>query len=343
MSPVKRTSFKNFFSSNVSKTESSIETAPANNRAVIESSSKFIYTPGNGYKYHIFLQPGSITVVHPGPVDICCVAGGGAGGGGHDADPITPSCTGGGGAGGMLETLNQNLLRGIYKITVGTGGRSSALGPTSSVKPGTPSVFNRPPEGGGPLVATGGGYGRQYSDPLGYSAGPGGSGGGGTHISPTADSPFIRASGIAGQGNPGSNGQKVSSPPTNKWAAGGGGGGAGGAAENFGGVGPPWTGVPNQGGRDGGIGKEMFSGDTGIPDVFGSPGPTPGRWFAGGGGGGGSPNGAGGVGGGGAGGGTNGKFGTGGGGGGREFSFGPGTQGEGGRGGPGIVVIRYLI
>jgi len=342
MSPVKRTSFKNFFSSNVSKTESSIETAPANNRAVIESSSKFIYTPGNGYKYHIFLQPGSITVVHPGPVDICCVAGGGAGGGGHDADPSTPTCTGGGGAGGMLETLNQNLLRGIYKITVGTGGRSSALGPTSSVKPGTPSVFNRPPEGGGPLVATGGGYGRQYSSPFGYSAGPGGSGGGGTHISPTADSPFIRASGIAGQGNPGSNGQKVISPPTNKWAAGGGGGGAGGAAENFGGVGPPWTGVPNQGGRDGGIGKAMFSGDTGIPDVFGSPGPTPGRWFAGGGGGGGSPNGAGGVGGGGSG-GTNGKFGTGGGGGGLQFSFGPGAQNEGGRGGPGIVVIRYLI
>lgn len=66
---------------------------------------------------------------------------------------------------------------------------------------------------------------------------------------------------------------------------GGGGGGAGGAGTSV-------TSPSSPAGK-GGLGRAAFLGDTGIPPSYGTPGPSSGRWFAGGGGGGnhdGTPN-----------------------------------------------------
>ena len=78
-----------------------------------------------------------------------------------------------------------------------------------------------------------------------------------------------------------------------------------------------------------------FSGDTGIPSSYGTPGPSAGRWFAGGGGGEGPSGGdsGGSVGGGGYGGTTAGVQNTGGGGG--------GNTPDGSKGMDGIVIIKY--
>ena len=124
---------------------------------------------------------------------------------------------------------------------------------------------------------------------------------------------------------------------------GGGGGGAGGAGQGF-----PI--VPSEYSY-GGIGRAAFSDDAGIPPAYGTPGPTPGRYFAGGGGGGTIVIGRlGGDGGGGTGGdrsptnvqtSTAGTVNTGGGGGGGSGED-PANTYKGRAGGPGIIIIRYI-
>jgi len=251
-----------------------------------------------------------------------------------------------------------------YLIIAGGGGGGSYYpgGYTSGGK-GTPSVFTI--SGGTPVTAIGGGGGIKYNQPGSWPASNGGSGGGGGGGGAVPAGSGENYPGPTQQGYPGGAGGSGTD-------AAGGGGGAGAAGQAS--PGPPW--VPGAGG----VGKAAFSGDTGIPPSYGTPGPGPGRWFAGGGGGGSRPAGApGGAGGGGAGGagaaGTNGTGGTGGGGGGGEngigaghggggaggyveatgYVIGPGTHdidiGPGhspasptaGNGGIGIAIIRYLI
>lgn len=216
---------------------------------------------------------------------------------------------GGGGAGGYLSANQSIISAGTYSVTIGPGGTQNTNG--------TPTTLSGPPTFT-TLTATAGGRG---ANPV--LAGPGGSGGGGYSASPTG------GTGTSGQGSAGGNGNP---------GYGGGGGGAGGAGG---------TGSPLGPGGTGGIGRPAFQGDTGIPPAYGTPGPQPGRYFAGGGGGNGVPGGGppglagpGGAGGGGGGGpstGTPGTTNTGGGGGGA----GPGFSG--GTGGSGIVIIRYLL
>ena len=133
--------------------------------------------------------------------------------------------------------------------------------------------------------AAGGGQGSRYP---GVAGGAGGSGGGGgaptgtagagnlyNPISPAHPGP------APGQGNPGGTGAGGG------LYGGSGGGGAGQAGEGS---------KPNSQSGYGGYGKAAFSGDTNFPTTYGTPGPSAGRWFAGGGGGaGGTPNPSGGA------------------------------------------------
>ena len=284
-----------------------------------------VFTDG-GYKYHVFTTTGSASfVISSGydQVQYLIVGGGGgtgsSGGGG----------SGGGGAGGLLNSTTTELLPGSYPVVVGAGGAGS---PDASVSPGLDSKFDT-------FVAAGGGHGRYYDPGFGYRpAEPGGSGGGagsGENLPLAGDgeqygplSPLFPAP-APGQGYPG--GPGFPSPLND--TGGGGGGGAGGAG------GGPVIG-PNVAGA-GGIGVAV----PWVPASYGTPGPTPGRWFAGGGGAGGQ-NLAGGTGGAGGGGngtsvppgasGTPGTTNTGGG------AGGPGNA-TGTNGGPGIVILRYLV
>jgi len=109
-------------------------------------------TPGNGYKYHTFTEPGTFTIYGYGSksVEILIVGGGGAGG---------KSIAGGGGAGGVLQG-SISLGDGNYQVSVGKGGwggphTNAGLGgsPTDFYLSGTsfpnPSSFARAYGGGG--------------------------------------------------------------------------------------------------------------------------------------------------------------------------------------------------
>ena len=202
---------------------------------------------------------------------------------------------GGGGAGGFREFTGVTLPAGTYPVTVGRGGQGEGS------NGGNSSFNSQSSTGGGSSVSkTGSPGGSGSGSKSGSSFGSGNAGG---------YSPPEGNSGGTGSGN-----------------AGGGGGGAGGS-------GSPAPG-DNTGGA-GGIGRIAFSGDTGIPPSYGTPGPSAGRWFAGGGGGegpdGGGSTGA--TGGGGYGGSTAGVQNTGGGGG--------GNTPDGSKGMDGIVIIKY--
>ena len=280
--------------------------------------------PDGDYTIRVFTSPGTLSI-SGGTLDVeyLVVAGGGAGGAGGGPGG------GGGGAGGMLSGSGYTLPEADHSITVGDGGTWASPN-TAPVAAGSPSAL-------GSLIQTwGGGYGGQHS--LSSTGGPGGSGGGGrsgdnsfpgTGPGGTGSRQTNTGNAVPTQGNPGGN----SASPGNCAYCGSGacGGGAGGAGSNA---------QDTRGGGNGGNGLPI----SWIPPSYGTPGPTPGRWFAGGGGGASrgdsgnnwpNPGGASG----GAGGGGNGN--------GQSTSSTAGTTNTGGgggigkNGGPGIVAIRY--
>jgi hypothetical protein len=260
-----------------------------------------------GYRIHTFTTVGTstFTPASAGNVEVLVVGGGGSGGMRH---------AGGGGAGGLIYNASFPVS-GAVSVTVGDGGAGLPQGTNASVpgNSGANSVF-------GSLTAIGGGYGNQ---------GNGGSGGSGGGVFSTN----TVGAGTAGQGNNGAFGSTGPFSTENTYAGGGGGG--------AGAVGTAATSVaPVQGGA-GGIGRQI--------SISGTP-----VYYAGGGGGGtttavgGGAGGAGGLGGGGAGGGSNsivgiaGTNGTGGGGGCGGFSNAGGNFAS-GKGGSGIVIVRYPL
>ena len=302
----------------------------------ITSTNATELQPGNGYKYFVFTQNGTLVVPSAAAnisAEYLVVAGGGGGSGNRGA---------GGGAGGLRTNVAgdpkagaaMTLSAATYPITVGSGGNAGPPGSPYRGTQGGSSSFNS-------ISSAGGGFG---------SDGDGGSGGGGHSV------PFPLGSG-AGAGNTPS----VSPPQGNDGGTGGpnsvGGGGGGGAGA---------AGQSGPGGRGGGAGHAIaaFASPLIAPAVPAAAataiGPT--GIYAGGGGGGsgGSGGGAAGSGGGGAGGqhsinpsstnpvsgvagpgGAPGTANTGGGGGGAGNSPGnnPWMQ-PGGAGGSGIVIVR---
>jgi hypothetical protein len=281
------------------------------------------------YKTHVFTGPGTFTVTSAGTpvgsnsVEYLVVAGGGSGAGGYPSG----GNPGGGGAGGYRQNYPSPATAGLpvtvqaYPITVGGGGATAPTSLTPSRNSGSPSIFSTITSAGG-----GGGGTPCTVAPTknGESGGSGGGGGyaassGGTGNTPPTSPP---------QGNNGGAGIPFGGPPYGA----GGGGGAGGVGSGH---------VP-AGSGPGGVGSPIATTVFGpTSPSYGTPGPAPGRYFAGGGGGGSiSPLGV--VGGtGGAGGGATGgscvaaTTNTGGGGGGSSLAS------SGTAGGSGIVVIRY--
>ena len=264
------------------------------------------------YKSHTFLSSGTFTVTRLGnqnSIDCLIVAGGGQAG---------TIISGGGGAGGMYITSTPvNLLS--YTITVGEGGSptSGTVSSNSGYAGQDSRIYSSDPTGAD-LVATGGGGGGTWNN---YEGRPGGSGGGG---SGSANGSLIPGGPSYGNGLGNSGGGST-------YAAGSGGGGAGavggnavatssggaggnGAQNNYidgtnvyyagGGAGTTQNGAPRPGGLGGG-------GDAGASSVGGSLGS-----------------------------GQNGATNTGGGGGAMGH---PAPGSTSGNGGPGIVVIRYII
>jgi hypothetical protein len=293
------------------------------------------------FKTHVFTGPGTFTVSSAGnsggsnSVEYLVVAGGGGGG---------SELGGGGAAGGFRQNYPSPASAGLpvtatsYPITVGAGGpRGSTCGNAGIT--GSNSIFSTITSAGG----GGGGSGGNGSWSQGLNGGSGGGTRAGTPAScgatarpgGTGNTPPVSPS----QGNPG--GAGIDGFIHNTSSGGGGGAGAAGAD-----VSPLIQAPGPHNAGSGGIGSPIattFFGPT--SPSYGTPGPAPGRYFAGGGGGttnSGGTVGSGGSGGGGSGGpfpagaGTAGTVNTGGGGGGGGSSAALGASG-----GSGIVVIRY--
>lgn len=280
------------------------------------------------YTYHYFTTTGAnpFNVTSGGEVEYILVAGGG--GGGFSQNGAGRNGGGGGGAGGLITNFKNHPYRPFtpgpqvvtvqdYSFNVGTGVPAAGSGDPRVAPPSADTTAFG-------YTAFGGGGGGQNE---GQPAAAGGSGGGAGSTGNTANNPgsgYPPSGPPYTQGNPGGSG---ASP------MGGGGGGAGAA------------GTPGATTGDGGVGSQ-FTAEYSIPPSYGTTGPNPGRYLAGGGGGGDTGSGAAGIGG--AGGGGNGQ--------GQDITGSPGTANTGGggggagggpantfggAGGSGIIIIRY--
>jgi len=176
-------------------------------------------SPGNGFIYHIWTSPGSLTVsAGDAPSTQLLVVGGGGDGG---------VCGGGGGGGGGIVYHPTLPIPGpyTYPVTVGSSPGNSRGSPCGYMSAGNDSSFNRP--GSYSLVGKGGGQGGGADSQAGL---PGGSGGGNSYPGDTpgqATQPGQSHPGAppgwSNYGNPGGN-----SPNSAPGKGGGGSGGAGG-------------------------------------------------------------------------------------------------------------------
>ena len=250
-----------------------------------------------------------------------------AGGGGGASGTQTGEYGGGGGGAGGFRNAGCFSVNDVqpYPITVGGGGTGGAPcfsgTPLAGNNKGSPSIFSAITSAAG----GGGGGATIVTDSTQTGGSGGGAGGGNPSPGHAGNTPPVSPP----QGNPGGDGFITGGNVIS-----GGGGGAGGAGQGY-----PLP--PNSGGN-GGVGSPTaMLGSSPAAPLYGTPGPNPGKYFAGGGAGrGGYSGNAGTAGCGGAGGGggtpaaTSGTVNTGGGGGADRL-------GTGGGGGSGIVVLKY--
>tara|TARA_R110002012_G_scaffold52463_1_gene134796 strand:+ start:111 stop:1172 length:1062 start_codon:yes stop_codon:yes gene_type:complete len=234
---------------------------------------------GGGYKYFYFTSPGNLSVQKDAgdtfEMSFMLVGGGG---GGDDTG------SGGGGAGAFVQKIDYpiaNVPASNVNWAVVRGDPGGADNPSSYPRGGH-TTFTIPTTSQ-TFTAVGGSAGTQ----LGGNGGFGGGGGGGRKSPNAGGTPSVPQT-IDGSGNTpndgigyaGGNGYQ--NMPGPQGGTGGGGGGAGGVGGNS----PTSTSNPYGAAGKGGLGRAAFLGDTNVSPSYGTPGPTPGRWFAGGGGGG---------------------------------------------------------
>jgi len=112
----------------------------------INASGGTVSTPGDGFRYHAFTSVGpSSFVVNSAPsgssITVLIVGGGGSGGGGWGGS--------GGGAGGVMYASAYPVPTGPTTYPLSIGGGSSNGSQNVPGSPGTGSVFNGVPAGGG--------------------------------------------------------------------------------------------------------------------------------------------------------------------------------------------------
>jgi hypothetical protein len=177
----------------------------------LSASGGTLYTPGNGYNYHVFNYPNSdaFTVSNLGStsgipnlsatVEVLVVAGGGGNLGPYH---------GGAGGGGVVHVTNFPVTTTTYPISVGNGGVVPAPSNPGKINGGNSNIIGHPI---GTITAIGGGGGGYYP---GVTGSPGGSGGGqqdsgdgfGTGTQPTQNPAWTPQPGFFQYGNPGGGG-----------------------------------------------------------------------------------------------------------------------------------------
>ena len=290
------------------------------NLSTESQSVTLIYVDGTQGWLSVQDSTTAVTGTIPYNVQYLVVAGAGGGAGSTYGG-------GGGGGGGFRTVCSKNFaVDGSTTFPITVGGGAPGTGPGNDAIRGTPSIFST-------ITSAGGGGGTTLGQPAvteavgGSGGGTGGSGGGpgGCSTNHAGNTPPVSPP----QGQPGGNALVTSGNVRS-----GGGGGASCAGQNGAPLGA------NTGGNGGAGSPNAIFGSLPAAPSYGTPGPSPGRYFSGGGSGrGGFPpspgtNGSGGVGGGGSSAAQNGTVNTGGGAAGQH-------NGAGGTGGSGIVVIRH--
>lgn len=180
----------------------------------------------SGYRYNVFTNSGTLTVVSTIASADILVLGGGGGGGSCNQNGCT---SGGGGAGGWVLT-SQALSIGAYPAVIGAGGAANSNGTGGYNQPGGNSTFNGLTSYGGGGGGQGGGdQSGDYHNPQGNNGGCGAGGGG------QGGSDHSHGNGGGGSGSQGGSGQSASGT-----------GGAGGGVANTGafpGQGNPYGGL----------------------------------------------------------------------------------------------------
>ena len=177
-----------------------------------------------------FTTSGELTCDQDVTAKILVVAGGGGGG----SENNDTGAGGGGGGGGVVRALSYTITAGVKTITVGAGGDRAGRDPSN---PGAPTGGKRGGDSSFPgLTAKGGGGGMSYK----LNEKNGGSGGGGywasTETGTNTDSEIIITPGFATQDSPsgatgyGSNGGRGAGGNCCATGGGGGAGGPGGTA-----------------------------------------------------------------------------------------------------------------
>ena len=152
--------------------------------------------PGNGYTYHTFTGPGTLTAVGEDNVELFLIGGGGAGSSGFG---------GGGGAGALIYRTTVPVTAGPYPITIGAGGVGTWVYDPGS-NPSTPSPTLKGQDSTALGFTAAGGGGASTTDNV-YNGGSGAGLAGGPG-SPT--SPGGTSSGATGHGG----GTNTESPPS---------------------------------------------------------------------------------------------------------------------------------
>lgn len=194
--------FRNFFTRAPGGDSTGIDAASEFN-APFEASGGLTYTPGNGYKYHVFTSNDDFISSGPSPasLEVLLVGGGGGGGDGGGGNG------GGGGAGGVRYYPGFTITSGTHPVIIGQGGNGAPAYDSDGTRGGDTTAFGK--------TATGGGHNNYNDDTLGN----GGSGAGTCY---NAD---------AGTGNAGGNDPDANPISEGNAGSSGGGGGAAQAAQ----------------------------------------------------------------------------------------------------------------
>ena len=203
----------------------------------VQATGGTTYTPGNGYKYHVFNFPNSdnFVVTVSGEVEILMVGGGGGNGAPAPEGADFNGYIGGGGAGGVVHHPGVQLPAATYPVGVGEGAQ------TGNVEGGNTTLGGHPL---GTITALGGGHGAYFDSTRPASNGGSGGGAEGTETNPAGSgtqptqNPNWTPGGLLNYGNDGGAGT------TGGAYSSAGGGGAGGAA-------PPAGPGPGSGGMGG--------------------------------------------------------------------------------------------
>ena len=187
-------------------------------------------SPTGYYKYHIFINPGTLVADSPSnnATNFTSMLVGGGGGAPYSA---SGDSSGGAGAGGVLRHTGPslNFPSGTWNVEIGNGGLGGTPSPVHGTNGDNSAIIIA---GVASVTAYGGGLSGRYPSPVDGSPGGSGGGAGGSDNTNVVPGTGDVGGGISGQGNPGGTHFRSAATQGVSCRTSGGGGGSGSAGGN---------------------------------------------------------------------------------------------------------------